>query len=451
MTRIRWSEVALPLLALALRLASAPTTEFGYVVLAIHALFGPAQAVQALGMAWLFAMLSHGIGPEVSSSSFGFYVVLASAALSAFLRRSGPRSAGTSSAPIVATLMLGFFIVTHSALFSRVPEVSLLKGIAWTLTMTTLLAAWGGLSDSAHARLETQVFGSLILIAAVSLPLLASTVGYLNNGTGFQGILNHPQSFGPTMALLASWLMGRMLSSRNIRWPQIGLVGVVLALLMASEARTAGLGILLGLVIALPLSIVFSGAPVRSLLPGIFHGRLHFLAMLIVLSGLLAGTGLTTRLQDFIQKRDEASSILDVYELSRGALIDAMLDNFDQFPFQGIGFGAPSNEQMLQLERDPVFDLPVSSSIEKGVVPLQVLEELGIPGAVAVAAWLLVILRHVLRGGFVPTAVCMTALVVNMGEAVLFSPRGAGLLFVILLSWAATSRGMFPLKNRASG
>lgn len=81
------------------------------------------QTIHALGLPWLFAMLSPGIASEASMAVVGRYVVIFAAALSALL----------------------------------------------------------------------------------SLPLLVHPLGYLRNGTGFQVILNHPQVFGPTMALLCAW------------------------------------------------------------------------------------------------------------------------------------------------------------------------------------------------------------------------------------------------------
>lgn len=90
----------------------------------------------------------------------------------------------------------------------------------------------------------------------------------------------------------------------------------------------------------------------------------------------------------------------------------------------------------MEVKRDPVLGLPTGASIEKGVAPLMVLEEVGVLGALFVALWLLRLLRSAARSGLAPFAVCMTVLLLNMGEATLFSAGGMGLLPMILLGWA---------------
>jgi hypothetical protein len=72
--------------------------------------------------------------------------------------------------------------------------VSILKAVSWLLVTITLFAAWGGLDMDGRFEIENRVFGGLIVIMIASLPLLlVPSIGYAINGTGFQGILNHPQ------------------------------------------------------------------------------------------------------------------------------------------------------------------------------------------------------------------------------------------------------------------
>lgn len=75
------------LAALALRLASGPTANLSYVVIALHALKGREQALQAMFFSWLFSMLNSAIAPATSAAAVGRYVVLLAAAISAQLRR----------------------------------------------------------------------------------------------------------------------------------------------------------------------------------------------------------------------------------------------------------------------------------------------------------------------------------------------------------------------------
>ena len=71
-------------------------------------------------------------------------------------------------------------------------------------------------------------------------------------------------------------------------------------------------------------------------------------------------------------------------------------------------------------------------------MPVAVLEELGIFGAVAVLGWLLVVLRRGARSGVPQFAVLITLVLVNFGESMLFSVGGMGMLLLILLAGAVT-------------
>jgi hypothetical protein len=65
-----------------------------------------------------------------------------------------------------------------------------------------------------------------------------------------------------------------------------------------------------------------------------------------------------------------------------------------------------------------------------------VLEEVGIIGFAAVAAWVLFLLRRSSASGISPFAVVLTTLFLNMGESTLFSAGGWGLLSLVLIGWA---------------
>jgi hypothetical protein len=58
---------------------------------------------------------------------------------------------------------------------------------------------------------------------------------------------------------------------------------------------------------------------------------------------------------------------------------------------------------------------------------------------VLISLWVLMLLRGSSRGGLAPFAVCLTALLLNLGENTLFSPGGFGLLPIVLFGWAYAS------------
>jgi hypothetical protein len=435
-----WAGTAIVTLAV-MRIATTPTANLSHFLLAAYALLGRAQAIQALALSWLFTMFNPGIAAEATAGSVGRYAVLLAAAASVFLRSWRFRNRIKVRPATLATLLLGLFFVVHSWFFSSMVDVSVLKAVSWALAMCTLIAAWAGLTADERETVARSVFGGLIVVMLVSLPLLLLPVGYLRNGTGFQGVLNHPQAFGPAMALLGAWSVGHLLGKKRPSWLQVVLAGLCLILVVLSETRTAGLALALGVGLAVLFAPGLAGQPVRVVLPGLRSKRTLVVAGVALAGMLVAGARLENAVTHFITKsgRGSAGTILGAYESSRGMLVEAMWSNIKVKPLQGIGFGIASDPLEMQVERDPVLGLPVSAAVEKGVLPVAVLEEVGLVGFLAVALWVFMLMRRSARGGLVPVTVGLTALLMNMGEATLFSPGGMGLLSLILFGWAFAS------------
>ncbi|WP_416137214.1 hypothetical protein ACM26W_11940 [Halomonas sp. HK25] len=434
------AEVMLLFILLA-RILSAPTANLSFFLLSAYAITGRFQAIQALAMSWLFTMMNPGIAPSASVGVIGRYAVFFAAAISVIYHSgllSGRLRVRTFT---LFTVCLGGFFVGHSFFISPMVDVSVLKAISWTLVMATLIAAWLGLTEQQHARLSQQLFTGLVVIFIVSLPLVVLPLGYLRNGSGFQGIMNHPQAFGPTMALLGAWAASRMFGEQRPSWSLVGLVGGCLVVVLLSEARTAGLAMVLGVGLSILFGPGFSGMSISKMVPGLRSKRVWSVIFLILSFSLLMAPTVESLAQNYITKsgRSDAGTLLEAYDRSRGGLIEIMLANIAERPFTGIGFGIASEPDLMKVDRDPIFNLPVSASIEKGVAPLAILEELGVFGASFVGFWVLWLLRGSSRSGLAPFAVCITALVLNMGESTLFSPGGMGLLSLILFAWAFAS------------
>ncbi|PSJ61521.1 hypothetical protein [Pseudaminobacter soli (ex Li et al. 2025)] len=429
--------------ALVLRLASGPTANLSYLALAAYALLSRAHAIRALALSWLFTMISPGIAPEASAGAVGRYAVLFAAAASAIVHSSLFSSEPRLRPFTLATLLLGLFIMCHSLLFSPIPDVSVLKAVSWTLAMTTLLSAWCSLSEQQMQEMSQQLFWGLVLVLLASLPLAASSLGYMRNGMGFQGILNQPQAFGPTMALLCAWTTSRLFGEARPSWWLLGVAGASLTGISLSEARTAGFAIMLGVGCAVLLGPGVAGKPIRLMLPGMSSARVWAVFGAVLVACVVMAPTIDSAFQRYISKSgrarlggDQVEGVMEAYDRSRGRLIDAMLENIAQHPLTGIGFGIASEPATMVVSRDPVLGLPVGASIEKGVAPLAVLEEIGTIGGLLVVAWIMRLLRSSARSGLAAFAVCLTVLLLNMGESTLFSAGGMGLLPLILLGWA---------------
>lgn len=429
--------VGLVLTAVGLRLISSQTADLSYLVLGVFALTGRANAVRALALCWIFAMLSPGIAAEDPGVVLGRYVVFAGAAISIAARGALIDRKFRVKKGVLATLLLGLFLVLHSLLFSPVVSVSLLKATSWAIVMASLIAGWGSLDCVARDRLARQIYLGLVAVMLLSLPLLAFPQGYLRNGTGFQGIMDHPQAFGPTMGILGAWSVGLALSEAKPRWTMVLVALVSMVLVILSEARTAGVALILGLILAVVSSPMLSGRRILDVLPGLRSPRVHLVMGLAVLAALAAGASLSALLANYLAKsgRADGGTLIAVYEQSRGGSMQAMWSNIKSQPLQGIGFGIATNPEFMEVRRDPILGFPIGASVEKGVLPLAVWEELGGFGLVIVLAWLTLVLVKGASAGVVPLAVGWTAILLNMGESTLFSPGAMGLLPLILLGW----------------
>lgn len=437
-----WITIYSPIaLALILRLASGPTASASYVVLAFFALFGRQQTILALSLSWLFTMINPGLVAEGGGGGAGRYLVILAAAAST-LFHSG---FGVQHLKIrhftLATMLLSGFLVAHSILFSPIPDVSILKALSWGLAMSALASAWTGLAPQEFDATSRRLFLLLTFVVLASLPLVALPLGYLRNGTGFQGILNHPQVFGMSVALLGAWTGARMFGEQRPSWFLIALTGLCLVLVFLSEARTGGLALVLGLGLSLLLSPIFSGRKLLRMVPGLASGRVWLVLGGAAAAGIAIASTISNLIERFLTKSHRASvnGIFDAYETSRGFLVDSMLANIANAPFRGVGFGIASHPTLMIIDRDPIFNLPLGAPVEKGMAPLAVLEEVGVIGACLIAGWVFWLSRNGAKGGIAPLAVCLTSLALNLGENTLFSPGGQGLLVLVLFGWVFAS------------
>ena len=116
-----------------------------------------------------------------------------------------------------------------------------------------------------------------------------------------------------------------------------------------------------------------------------------------------------------------------------------MKSNINRYPLTGIGFGIGSTPHArANVQRDAIFGLPMMATIEKGVLPVMILEELGIPLGCLVYLWIGTLAFAATRGGILPISVFASVMLSNVAEAAFLSPGGVGLLSILLVAWAAT-------------
>jgi len=432
-----------PVVLLLCRAAPAPLNAVSYPLLAVYAMFGRRQAVVALFMLYIFNCWTHAFGGPPRLASYFRHIDVFAAALSVFVLHLTRPPRSSIPGFLWCTFGLGVLIVGHGVLFSQIRDLSVLKAISFDVTLLTLLAGWSSLDDRNRDLAEKQVLYLLGGLAVASLPLIATPAGYMTiNARLFRGLLNHAQMFGPAMGYLATWVAALWLTNHRHALVSLAILGIALTELWLTKSRIGAVIFLVGL-----LTAITAGPVGRALASPRSGGRIRRTRLAVALLGGLVATAalgprIATRVDDFLRKGSQQENVTEALASSRLFAIERMTHNIRQRPLTGIGFGVPSDldaETDWGFARDPIFGLPVMAAIEKGVLPVMVVEELGYPLAVVMAFWFAALFWLAMRGGVVSAGLCAAALIGNIAEASFLSPGGAGLASLTLATMSATA------------
>jgi len=208
-------------------------------------------------------------------------------------------------------------------------------------------------------------------------------------------------------------------------------------LIFISETRIAGIGLAISLMISLIFFFILNIFKTKTV---VINKRLYLYLVFLILIPLIFNSYFVNLISFFLSKSGaiEVDGLFDAYLLSRGEFIFQMLDNIKENLITGIGFGIASDLSSMRVYYDPIFNLPISASVEKGVVPLMILEETGIFGFILFLIWILILFYRAVINGIESLTLLLAILSFNMGEAVLFSPGGQGLITLVLLASIVT-------------
>lgn len=438
-----WQHLVVPAILVVLRIASPPTSAMAYVVAALWALTGRRQAVLSLFFLWLFNNGSHTFCGAPMMAAVLRYPVLLAAALSVFVRGASRNATAKVLVPASLSALLFALILGHSLVFSRTPDISVLKLLSFAMAFMTALCGWAWMSPVERQRSAQIVFGSLVMIMIASIAYLVTGQAYMARSTLLAGVLVHPQTLGVAAALSVTAFLTQTLVVRPFRWWRVVALGASMACLYLSGSRAG----MLGLVVGLFLSAVYEVG--RNLVSRARRGsrivgsRLVWGAVGVVFALLVAGGPIYRGAVRFIVKYGHSDQVsatsLEESAEARVQKIDRMLANVRRSPLEGIGFGVASNPTEFGLfARDPIFGLPLMATVEKGFMPVMMLEELGIPLGTLALLWIVALGAWSARGGLLPLSVFATVVCSNFGEAAFFSSGGNGLLLILLACWAVT-------------
>jgi len=320
--------------------------------------------------------------------------------------------------------------------------ISFLKSFIWLLLSISLFIAFSCLSTKETLKLQKNFFWSFFIIILISIPLyFVPVIGYEHDGRGFQGIFNHPQIFGIILSLFSSIVLIILLDQKNFSLKTIFFLSVLifcLILIFMTGARTALLSFFFSLLIFIFFSIFFRKKSFFKFYNIFFNKNFNILIIIFLFFLIFFFDYFYKIFLNFLEKGQNTQNIVDAYISSRTIVIGPMIENIKTKWLTGIGFGVPSLQpdnsiNIITFEAFSFF------TYEKGNIFLSIQEELGLLGFLIFTFWLfLLIQRLILSGDNIALIVVINILLINLGEAVLFSTGGLGLFLLILLFWAAT-------------
>jgi hypothetical protein len=385
--------------------------------LCLYALFGPKQAIKALSLGYLVLFLNpafHRVPDELSTLRWIIILVAGLRVLPTLPQR---------SFRFLLPLLLFFSMVTVLSLAtSENFPISFLKIFIFTFFAATVLLAFSSFDRFDLDEMRTWFLTIAVVVVLLSVPTFVfPKVGFCMNGTGFQGIMKHPQALGIFLAPVAAYMGACLLLRSCPQTPMVwGSWGIIMVVMILTRARTALVAFFLSLGVSLFIGMISSRrqflkpAPSRALISAA-------LISIVVGAALITSPALFKSVEGFMLK-GEKGSIRDSFYLSRGAGIFFYWHRFLEAPVTGHGFGIdPANESVKNT--NTFLGIPVSSSTEYGFLPAAFMAQVGLLGLAFFLPFFAVLVKgalHQVDIGLV--AMFFACIFVNIGEAVFFSP-----------------------------
>lgn len=408
-----------------------PLGQVAFVALAIHALRGAKQSVEALGLLGLLLLGSKAIYPD-GVGLFRWVILFC-----AFGRVMWDSLVNQEISPVPEKILgviglLSIWVLVGAYLVSPVPVLTILKLISFVVGVVAIIVSFYRTFDLIPYWYSWffTLFVFSLLGSVVMAPL---GLGYLRTTQGFQGIFQHPMTFGPIAASISAWLAGLYLvCNRGGMWRFLGFSCLAALFVYTSLSRTAALALGGGFLLALIASAF--RRDVEQPLQFLFSAKVMTIVGFMVSVGVVFAPQLGRAIQDFVAKDGVQGDPTELFEESRGSLVARSMANFSVSPLLGIGFGVPSDLRRLNQHLETVAGIPVSASSEKGFMPSAVLEEIGVGGAL-ITIWLLALLiRPVIHwGGFPAIWLLFASVLVNVGQAVFYSIGGPGYFMWLMI------------------
>lgn len=247
------------------------------------------------------------------------------------------------------------------------------------------------------------------------------------------GITNQSQCLAPLTAVTMTWVLcDMMFIEKRVSKLHLALFVASIPLVYMTRSRCALLASTVGFcAVSMFCFRYLSVSPrVKKALRGMFSGFVFLVLIAAAVSEFKDHS--VTRL---VRKTDDLAgddrSLVTAFTQSRQGLVEMSLHDFRQNPFIGKGFQVMEYFQYIYSPTQIVWSAPV----EKGVLPVMILGEAGILGAVVFLVFLVSFYGVCMTRKYAVTGGLFTVyLATNLGEATFFSTGGAGgILWIMAL------------------
>lgn len=426
-----WREVGLFCFVYLVSISNGVVLAVALVILLGWSLTGVAQAMIALSISAIIRFTHPSLAATAPFESVLFWLIAMSAAVSLYAR------ARLFSGPYFFLLVFTVIAVLTSFMVSPNVDVSIMKALSFFIVTSALVAAAGSLRPSEIDLLQRWFFSLALSVALLSLLTLPFPGIAFQTRAGFQGLFSHPQLMGVFFAPFAAYFIVQIFLERTgvLPWWVFGVAVFFAALITASGARTAMLATFLAVAMTLVVVLARGAAFRQTRNPQQIIG-FAILMLLLSLSVIVFG-GLRDELEALAFKGD-GLSVDEAFQASRGAMASAHIENFLDAPLTGHGFGIYRGGVLggeAKIKR--FLGIPISASAEKGVAFTAVLEEVGLIGGLVFYALVVALVATAAKSrepGIV--AMALAAILVNFGQAIIFSIGGMGLFMWLLLAFS---------------
>lgn len=435
---------------------------FGYytlLVIAAVTIYGALRGKVGLGILGfaffpVITMLNPLVVPRVEH--FSIIVRLSSIAVSFAIVVGSLNRRGNEKPPLglIALYFLVAFISSGQGYF---PVISYFKLINFCVFLAGICAGVANIDKRPHdimmLRAGFMALGILYVwgsIATLPFPAVAHLTSLTHviategvraaeevfaerGGNGlFAGITAHSQFLGPCLGCIFGYVACDMLLIERKVSPLHALILLpVPVLIVKSQAR---IGIVTFAAALLSITLYF--VPRIRIKPSDRQRvkNIVWLFLLLMMAVAVAGEIKSRAVSRLLRKTRDITSdertLVEAFTASRQGKIYECMRDFRQNPLWGMGFQvAEEHREQYRHGGISMFSAP----IEKGILPIMILGETGIIGAVAFLLFLLHFSSECLRRQYYTTIVLFFVLLAsNLGEATFFSPGGGGGVFWII-------------------